>query len=80
LQGFAWPTPADLAIVALVVFLVTSFAGKRPFLFLPALASAKSFRPRLKDRTPKESAQTLPIFLPFPKMDALKSAASGKNG
>ena len=28
----------------------------------------------------KEFAQILPIFLPFPKMDALESAASKENG
>jgi hypothetical protein len=29
---------------------------------------------------PKEFAQILPIFLPFPKMDAVESAASEENG
>jgi hypothetical protein len=28
----------------------------------------------------KEFAQILPIFLPFPKMDALESAPSEENG
>jgi hypothetical protein len=29
---------------------------------------------------PKEFAQILPIFLPFPKMDAVEFAASEENG
>jgi zinc transporter ZupT len=31
-------------------------------------------------RVPKEFAQILPIFLSFSKIDAVESAASGKNG
>jgi hypothetical protein len=51
--------------------------AQNPFLFVPFW---QIFPSSPQGRTSKESAQILPIFLPFPELDELESAASEENG
>jgi hypothetical protein len=57
---------------------VAVIVGKRPALFG---RSGFLWNPVVGiEAWPKEFAQILPIFLPFPKMDAVESAPSEENG